>query len=417
MKTVFEFDMKNTIFTIFVLTIFIISARAADVFPLKVERVAPDALKVANVADAGYVTLGAYYTPDGKYLVVAASGEFAVLRAENLAEKIANLDRARAWKGTPSEYLPSGKIVFSTTQGIYALDPVAEKIQTIYELRADEIDPESYYLDWNMIVMSDDLIIAGDGDSGDGSPDGNILRFDVNRKRRTRGAPIAGFYNPQLSPSRRFVLFEHGNGLDTEYADIYDLRRERAARLAARFNLRRAFPKYKKIKIRPVRWVGENTFLAEVEKLENNREISDATYTSADSWIVLLDAATGKIVWKVQPKISFGATSYAPLGAGKMLVDTTDAVYELSLADGKIKPLPGLEGQSFAPSPDKKKAAYFKNLNELYVSGLDGTQTKKILELPKAWNVTRWALRPPLWSPDGKHLIVFSEKEFLFVNL
>lgn len=409
--------MKRTIFIIWAITFSIFSSRAADVFPLKVERIAPNALKIANVADVGYATLGAYFTPDGKYLVVAASGEFVVLPTVNLDEAVANINKSRVWKGAPSEYLPSGKIVFSTVQGIYALDPVTEKVETIYALPDEEVDSENYYLDWNMVVLSENEIIAGDGDSGDGKPDGNILRFDVKRQRRTRGAPIAGFYNPQLSPSRRFILFEHGNGLDQEYADIYDISRNTTARLSKRFNLRGAFPKYRKIKIKPVRWTGANDLLAEVEKIESEREISDATYTSKDSWIVLLDAATGKIVWKIQPKIAFGATSYQPLSAGKMLVDTTEAVYELSLANGKLKPLAELKGQSFAPGPDQKRVAYFENLNELYVSALGGADKKKILDLPKEWKVDRWALRPPLWSPDGKQLIVFNDKEFLFVKL
>lgn len=412
-----KFDMKNTSFIILALIFFIVSARAADNFPLKIEKYAPNATQFSNVGNAGYVTLGAYFTPDNKYLVVTASGEFVVLPTANLDEALANINKARVWKGTPSEYLPSGKIVFSTLQGIYALDPAAEKVNTIYALRDDEVDSENYYLDFNMVVMSDDLIIAGDGDSGDGTPAGNILRFDIKSQRRTRGAPIAGFYNPQLSPSRRFILFEHGNGLDTEYADIYDISRGTTARLISRFNLKRAFPKYKKIKVRPIKWAGENTLLAEVEKFDSEREISDATYIGEDSWIVLLDAATGKIVWKTNPKIEFGATNYEPLGAGKMLIDAKDAVYELSLADGKVTPLTALEGQSFAPSPDKKKAAYFKNLNELYVSALDGTNTKKLLELPKEWKVDRWSPRPPLWSADGKSLIVFNDKEFLFVRL
>lgn len=412
--------MKITIYIIFAFILFIIAAgdsRAADVFPLKVERIAPNATKISNAADVGYVSLGAYYTPDGKYLVITASGEFAVLPTANLDERIADLDKARVWKGTPSEYLPSGKIVFSTLQGIYALDPVAEKVQTIYVLPESEIDSENYYLDWNMVVLSDDLIIAGDGDSGDGKPDGNILRFDVRSQRRTRGVPIAGFYNPQLSPSRRFILFEHGNGLNTEYADIYDIARGTRYRVASRFNLKRAFSKYENFSVKPVIWAGENLLLAEVEKLNADREISDATYMGKDSWLVLLNAATGKIVWKRQPKMEFGATSYQQLSAAKMLVDTTEAVYELSLTDGKIKQLAQLQGKSFALSPDKKKAAYVVDADQLYVSGLDGADKQKILELPKEWNLGRWSLRPPLWSPDGKRLIVFSEKEFLFVNL
>ena len=397
--------------------LFIVSASAADVFPIKVERVAPNATKISNAADAGYVTINAFYTPGGKYLIVTASERFAVLPTADLDERIANLDRARSWEGTPSGYLPSGKIVFSTLRGLYALDPATEKVQTIFALPESEFETERNYLDWNLIVLSENLIIAGDGDSSDGSPDGNILRFDVKRQRRTRGAPIAGFYNPRLSPSRKYILFEHGNGLDTEKVDIYDIRSGRNWHLMRRFNFKRAFPRYKNIKVRPIDWVGADTFLAEVEKVESEREISDATYLSEQSWIVLLNAATGKIVWKIQPRIAFGATSYEPLGGDKMLVDTTEGVYELSLADGKLKQLAHLKGQRFAPSPDRTRLAYFENLDELFVSRTNGAQKQKIIKLPKEWNVERWTLRPPLWSPDGKRLIVFDEKEFLLVTL
>ncbi|HEY8563801.1 MAG TPA: hypothetical protein VIL74_25705 [Pyrinomonadaceae bacterium] len=414
--------MRNKALIIFVLSLFIVSARpasAADVFPLKIEKIAPGVTQVSNVADVGYVTLGAQYTPDGKYLIVTAGGEFCVLPTENLDARIDDLGRARVWKGEPSGYLPSGKIVFSTVKGLSALDPATEEIRTIYEAPESEVDPEHYYLAWRLIVLSDELIVSGDGDSADGSPDGNILRFDVRRGRRTRGASIPGFYNPRVSPSRKYILFEHGNGLDQSYAEIYDIARDRRHRLAGRFNLRRAFPKYEKIIERPVAWIGADTFLAEVEKIDGEREISDATYIGAHSWLVSLNAATGAIVWKTRPKIPFGGSVYQQLSATKMLIETADwGLYELSLANGKAKRLANFEGQGFALSPDKKKLAYFgDDLNRIYVSALNGAGKRKVLDVPENWALDRWSRHAPLWSPDGGRLIVFGKNQFLFARL
>lgn len=413
-------NMKNAILIILVFLLFIISngdARAG-VFPLKVERIAPDITQISNVADVGYVTIDAHFTPDGKYLIVSASGEFCVLPTANLDQRIENLDRARVWKGEPTAYLPSGKIVFSTVEGIYALDPVAEKIRTIYALPESEVDPENYYLAWRLVVLSDDLIISGDGDSADGSPDGNILQFDTRRGRRTRGTPIPGFYNPQISPSRRFILYEHGNGLDKGSSEIYDIARAARYQIARRFNLSRAFPKYEKISLRTIAWVGANTILAEVEKVDSEREISDATYISEHSWLVLLNVATGRIVWKSQPEMPFGASIYHQLSATKMLVDAGErSLYELSLTNGKVKQVPNLEGQRFALSPDRKKLVYFNDANEVFAATTDGSNRKKILDVPKDWKLDRWIRRPSLWSPDGKRLIVFDDKRFLFMRL
>ncbi len=412
--------MKNTAFIIWGLLLFIVSvkeASAADVFPLKVEKLAPNVTQVSNAANVGYVTLDARFTPDGKYLIVSASGEFCAIPTEKLDAGIDDLDKARSFKGEPSGYLPSGKIVFSTLQGLYALDPLTEKIRTIYALPESEIDPENFYLARRLVVLSDELIIAGDGDSPDGRPDGNVLRFDVERGRRTRGAAVSGFYNPRLSPSRRFILYENGNGLDKSYAELYDIARDRRAALARRFDLKRAFPKYKNIIERPVAWTGANTFLAEVEKVDREREISDATYTSEDAWLVLFNAATGRIVWKTRPMIEFGGTYYQQLGAGAMLVETGEShVYELSLANGKVKRLPQLEGSEFSLSPDKKKLTFFQS-NRVFVSALDGSGKKKILDLPKNWAPDPWDLQPSRWSPDGRRLFVYNDKQFLYVRL
>lgn len=409
--------MKNVL--VILIGIFFLAAvcPAQNEPELKIQKIAPGVRLVDGRQESKPVGVAAWYSPDGKSLVVSAGAEFCVIPADRLDEALAGSGQRFWWKGQASAFLPSGKVVYTTVRGLYSADPRTGKTAAIYLPPAAEIDEESYYLNGELVVLSENLIVSGDGDYDDLGPRGNILRFDLGRKRRARGPRIAAFFNPHLSPNGRFIAYEY-DVMDTEpHAEYYDVARNVNHPLATRFNFRRAFPRYKNTNQRFLGWVGPDTFLAEVTE----RRDSTGASTGAEAWLVLLNAATGRIVWKRQLGLGETIPYLQQLSPTKMLADHEyEGLFEISLKDGQTTPRPPVRGDKITLSPDKNRIAYFFD-KRLFVSALDGTDKKSLFELPKEWELPRGFAqtyaRELRWSPDGKRLFIMGDDAFLIVDL
>lgn len=384
-------------------------AQTLDGSPPPVERISPNAIQISGLTYARF-------SPDGYWLVLETDAGFYLVpgeRFETLVEDFEN-SRYRYTEGWAREFLPSGRVVFSSRRGLFALDAADGKTQTIYQLTAEDERNGTYPWDSEIIAVSEDLVISGNGDYDTGGEKGHVVRFDVRRARYTRGAQIDGFKNPRLSPGGKYILYEHGNDED-RYAALYDIRRNVNLALAQRFDFKRHFPKYKRVNVKPLIWVAPDKFVAgldenQFEKFKASKNPLNIPDTPA--WLALLDAASGQIVWKKQ--MSFNAPEFLEqLSASKAAFYNEYGHYEVSLADGRLTKLPDIEGNIFVVSPDKKRTAYI-NGGQIFVSALDGANKKKAFDLSESWQQNYRSLR---WSPDGKLLLVTSEDRLLIIRL
>jgi hypothetical protein len=352
-------------------------------------------------------------------MIVQLSWGFYVFPTEKLDEAETNFKESRfpCLEGWAKGFLPSGKIVFAGRRGLYTLDPATKKTEPIYQVTAAEEENGNYLIDGEIISVSENLIVSGDGDYDLGLKKGNILRFDVKRRSAARLAQIRGFQNPMLSPGGKYILYEH-NGENGGNTDFYDLAANRNYPLAERFNFNRAFPQYKRTFERPIAWISPNRFLAEVD--ENQTAPADKYKADSKPWLVLFDVA-GKIIWKRQTTFELIPPYFHQLSATKALMENDGGVYEISLTTGKSEMfLPALDGKTISVSPDKKQIAYF-DIKHLYIASLDGKNAKSVFALPFDWTEVsaykEMGAPPPLWSPDGKRLIIFDKKRALFIRL
>jgi hypothetical protein len=398
-----------------ILTVFAMSAvvRAQCSGDAPIEKIEPNATQISGASDV-------IFSPSGKSVIVQMSWGFYLLPTEKLDEAEAGFRESRfsCWEGWSKGFLPSGKIVFAARRGLYTIEPETKKTEPIYQITAAEEENGNYLIDGEMVFVSENLIVSGDGDYDLGLKTGNILQFDVERRSAARRARIRGFQNPALSPGGRYILYEH-NGENGGNTDFYDIAADRNYSLAARFNFRRSFPQYKSTFERPIAWISPNRFLAEVD--ENQTAPADEYKADSKPWLVLLDAETGKIVWKRQTTFELIPPYFHQLSATKALMENDGGVYEISLASGKSEMfLPSLDGKAISVSADKKQIAYF-DIKNLYVASLDGKNAKPVLELPFDWSgvsaYKETGETPPLWSPDGKRLIIFDKKRALFIRL
>jgi hypothetical protein len=318
-------------------------------------------------------------------------------------------------------FLPSDKILYTPRRGLYAIDPQTRKTQPIFQMTAEDEQNGNYLADGEMVVVSENLIISGDGDYDMGLNKGNILLFDVERARVRRGAQINGFKSGRLSPGGKYVLYEYAGELSNS-ASLYDIARNVNHQLPKRFNFKLHFPKYKKINVFPLTWINADRFIAAVDENQGDdagEENKPADFTDTPAWLALFDVVTGKIVWKEQ--LTGSVPIYVErLSLTQAFFENGDGLFEISLADGRLTKLPAIKGTGFAVSPDKKRLA-FLNGNQIFVSSLNGADKRLILEYPRIWqgSPSSYGLgtRSLNWSPDGKRLLVFDENRLLLVEI
>ena len=409
-----KFRILTLILTVFAMSV-VVRAQCSDESPI--EKIAPQATQVSGATDV-------IFSPSGKSVIVQLSWGFYVLPTEKLDDADAGFEESRypCLEGWAKGFLPSEKIVFAGRRGLYTMEPATKKTEPIYQITAAEEENGNYLIDGEMVLVSENLIVSGDGDYDLGLKKGNILRFDVERRSASRRAEIRGFQNPMLSPGGRYILYEH-NGENGGNADFYDLAADRNYPLAGRFNFKRVFPEYKLTFERPIAWISPSRFLAEVVENQSapGAESAEEAELSTERWLVLFDAETGKLVWKRQANAEMLPPYFHQLSATKALALAGGDIYEISLSDGKSRRIVSdFHGNSFSVSPDKKQLAYF-SAGHLYTASVDRKNEKSVFDLPADWkSVSAYkdkGAQPPVWSPDGRRLIIFDEKRVIFIKL
>lgn len=384
--------------------------------PLTVEKIQPNAEMISGITSA-------IFSPTGKLTALQTDHGFYLLPTDKLGELAEGLENSRFpfFEGQAKGFLPvSEKVVFAPRRGLYLLDSKALKTQPIFQMTAEDEEKGNYLSDGEMVVVSENLIISGDGNYDMGMSKGNILRFDVSRRRVRRGAQIDSFRYAYLSPSRKYVLYDHA-GEQIVTADLYNIGRDLNNSIPKLFDFKRHFPKYKRTSVFPLGWIAANRFAAIVDEdqfeeyeTKNFNEVKDTP-----AWLVMFDAATRKIIWKRQLKDMDSPDRLQQLTPTKAFFETNKGIYEVSLADGILTKLPDLKGSGFSFSYDKTQMAFFDG-RRVFVSSANGANKKLAVEIPenqKNKNLIDKQMNRIEWSPDGKRLFIFDEMRLLIVTL
>lgn len=378
---------------------------AVQDLPIKVEKISRNVLQINNVSEA-------VYSLSGKFIAIQNGSSFFLLPTQNLDKSLVEIQKFRSWSGNIIGFLPSELFIYSNQTGIFALNPIDLTEQSIFPANIAKNFYEKRLTRNEILIVSNDLIISGDGSYDWGAEKGNIFKFDLKRKLFFKGAQIYAFWYASVSPSRKYVLYEHGAEANNN-ADLYDISRNKNYPVSEYFNFKKEFPNYKVTDESPIAWIGTDKFLAEVS------DNGDAVEKN-NSFLVLFDVAAKKTVWKKSVDKYLFPTAFQQLNAEKALVNYENEVFELSLTDGKTVKIPTIEGSSIAVSPDKTKVAFF-NSNQLFVAAVNGDDKKSILELPAEWKHQNaykgMGERTPLWSANGDSLILFAENQLLLVRL
>jgi hypothetical protein len=316
--------MKNAILVIFNILMLAALGFAQGDLTVQVEKLEKNGLQITGAEDAKY-------SPSGEWLAINTASRFYLLPTAGLDEALANLEKTPSLEGQVVGFMPSGKILYTTMKGTFTLDPATLKSNAIFQMTKDDEENERFYSQNALVVVSENLIVSGDGRFDIGLEKGNILRFDTRSSQHapSRGARIDGFEYPTLSPSGRFVLYEHG-AESSNHADFYDVRENVNHPMSKRFNFRAAFPRYKKTLEVPIAWVDRDRFLAIVEENKLGVDVLyRQEYTDGTEWLVLCDASTGKIVWKKQAGITFLPSQFQQISPTKGIAQIKDT---LSLA-------------------------------------------------------------------------------------
>jgi hypothetical protein len=222
--------------------------------PAKIEKTSSGAIRINGVNEA-------LFSPSGKFLAIQSDEKFFLLPTENLNESIANLEKLNPLNGQIVGFLPSDALIYSSANVVFSLEPATLKTQKLFTGAATKFLDGGRLKQKEIVVVSNDLIISGDGNYDWGGNKGNILKFDLRRRKFSRGAPIDAFWYASVSPDGKYVLYEHG-AEDNNNADIYDIALNKNYPLSKYFNFKKEFPKYKWIDEMPIAWVGTNRFLA-----------------------------------------------------------------------------------------------------------------------------------------------------------
>lgn len=404
--------MRKRSFLIILTVVFVASASSKIFFAqtsiFRVEKINPRVERVLGPSDA-------VYSQSGKFLALQGSSKFVVFQSHDLRKSFDDLKKLREWDGKIIGFLPRDSLIYFNNEGVFALDPIIQKAEKLFIPAVGKHLTEDFALRLNSIVIaSKDLIITGDGSYDWGGEMGNIFRYDLKRRRMTRGARIPMFWYASLSPSTKYILYEHG-AEDNNNAELYDVRQNKNYSISDYFNFKKTLPELKNTDEVPVAWLdNQDLFLAQISPQ------GDEDGSSTNEWLVLFDVPSRKIIWKRPLEKWFFPTHFQQLDRNKGLFVVDDSIYELSLTDGSSRKLSEIDGKSIAASPDGKTMAFVMS-NQLFVASPDGRGKKLLCNIPSDWK-TQTAYkamgeRPPLWSENGDTVILFGENQLLFAKV
>jgi len=411
--------MKNqlvflTVTLILITTIFISNVFANQDLSLRVDKIKPNVVRVANATEA-------VYSPSGKFLAIQTASKFFLLPSQNLSKSTVNLQESRSWNGKILGFLPSETLIFSNSDGIFSLEPTNLKSQKISSQNVAKLLHDKELTQKGFVIVSNDLIISGDGAYDWGAEKGNIFKFDLKRKRFSKGTKIFAFWYASASPSGKHILYEHG-AEDNNNTDLYDISQDKNYPISEYFNFKKEFPEYKVTDESPIAWVESDKFLAEISdnQFDENEASNSGGAEKKHFWLVLFDVTGKNVVWKKSVDKWLFPTAFQQLSENKALVNYEDEVYELSLIDGKMVKLPGIDGNSISVSPNKKRVAFLKS-NQLFITSPNGSDKKLVLGFPEDWEhqtaYKGMGERSALWSADSNSLILFGNNQLFLIQL
>ena len=344
--------MRNRILlTTLILTLIttvLVRAIYAQDSELKVDKIKPNIVKLSGARDV-------IYSPSVKFLAIQASSKFFLLNVQNLSESFDNLQNARKRDGQIIGFLPSETLIYSNGKETFALEPIKQESRKIFSQNLAHYLNDNDLTDKIIVIVSNDLIITGDGSYDWNGKMGNIFRYDLKKKRVIKGARISNFWYASLSPSSKYILYEHGSDVNNN-TDLYDISRDKNYPISEYFNFKNSFPKYEETDEYPIAWLrNQDRFLAGVNSNDDNDEIGEKV------WLALFDVLGKKVSWKKLLDKWFFPSNFQKLDDNKALLSYEDGVYELSLENGDLRKNTNIDGGQIAVSPDRTKITFIKS--------------------------------------------------------
>lgn len=353
----------------------------------------------------------AIFSPSGKFLSIKISSNFVVLSTKDLEKSLNDLPNKRKWEGQPVGFLPSDELFYIFQNETYKLEPATQKSRKMFTRNLVDYKRELDLTHKDIVIVSTDLIISGNGNYDWGGEKGNIIRFNLKDGQVSKGAEIWDFWYAYLSPSGRYILYEHG-AEDNNNADIYDITKNKNYPVAKYFNLKKIFPKYKETDEMPVAFLkNQDSFLAQIN--QNDDESDD------QNWLVLFDVSSKKVIWKKLIDGWFFPSEFQQLNNDKAFITLGEEIYNLNLKSGELQKNSIISGRLLSISRDGSKIAFLES-NKLFTISPDGTGRKLLLDLPPNWEFQKaykgMGERLPEWSIDNNWLVLFGENQLLFVQ-
>lgn len=364
-------------------------------------------------SDAWNRDIQALVSPKRDWVAIQGGVGFVVLPAAGLPAGAAEVSRRRGWAGEVVGFLSGGRLLFVRNGDAFALDPKSEEITPVLE-GCSVPSPD----DGVLVIGSDRLLISGTGNAWDGTP-GTILRYELDKRRVTKGPEIPAFWLASLSPSRRYLGWQYGDESSNETM-VYDIPKGRVYSVAP------WIPKGFGGGQAPLCWVGPDLLLVSVWR----DQVGAAEVSVLGYRIVLLDVKAGRAVWSVRPPFPLLPNQVVAAGRDRVLLNDQEsgAVVSLALKTGRITPMKGVRGYPIAVSLDGSSLAMVEITGEplnargavkIRIRSLKGGQEREVLVLP-AWTFQRahkgMGARPPSLDVPGA-LLLFGEKELLVVGV
>ncbi len=402
--------MKNRVLLVTTLLIVFVNIKDAPAQRTdapSINEIQPNVIQLAGAREA-------IYAPSGKHLAIQLKSGFFLLPTEGLSSSTVSLAQTRMRQGQIIGFLPSGMLVFANRSRTYTLNPETQEQRQVLRSSLAQYIVDGDLTDKSIVIVSNNLIVAGEGNFDWGGSMGNIFRYDLKQKRVIKGAPISGFWYAYLSPNSKYILYEHGSE-ENNNADLYDVLSDKNHEISKFFSFEKHFPRYTESDEAPIAWLSdENKFLAEIS-FGNDESGDDPRHRFL-----------AKIVWAKQTNIGIWPHSFQQFSENKALVsvikendDGAHEVYEISLTNGDTKVIEEINGDALAVSPDKKRVAFLEK-NNLFIAAPDGSNKRLVVSAIPRWEsqlaYKNMGQRPPLWSPSNDSLILFGRDQLVLVR-